>query len=546
MVFVAFIFLFLLLSVRLLHLKFSSSSLGKRAEKSQRIEEIILAPRGEIRDRNGEVLSLSLPVKSIFAETRNVKDIEKVASLLSSILSISEKRLKEKLKEEKDFVWIKRKITQEEYERVKGLNLQGVCFKDEFLRRYPEGKLACHILGFTDMDGKGLEGIELYYDSSLKGKDGKRKFLRDARGEIISTFYTSEKKPEPGHNLILSLDKKIQDIAEEEIEEGYQKFEAKAVCALVMDSESGEILALANRPNFNPNSPADFPVSSRRNRIITDLFEPGSIFKIVTAAACLQEKVIRPEETIFCENGKWKIRNHILHDHKPYKELSFSDVIIKSSNIGTVKAALLLGEEKLYRYCRLFGFGERTGIDLPGEVRGILRPVKEWSGYSITAIPIGQEVAVTPVQALAAMNVLGNGGRMVQPHLLKKVQDENGERKVIAPEISKTLCEILKGVVSEEGTAPLAEIPGYLVIGKTGTAQKVFNGHYSHSKFVASFVGIISTGKKRLAIFVMIDEPKLLHYGGLVAAPVFSKIGKRILAYLQIPPKRQNTVASSQ
>ena len=368
------------------------------------------------------------------------------------------------------------------------------------------------------------------------------------RKRILKQIKKVAERPEAGKNLILSLDKKIQNIVEEEIEQASQKFKAKAACVIVMDSENGEILALANRPNFDPNSRADFPVSSRRNRIITDFFEPGSIFKIVTAAACLQEKVISPEETIFCENGKWKVRGHILHDHKPYKEISFADVIIKSSNIGTVKAALLLGEEKLYQYCRLFGFGERAGIDLPGEVGGILRPVKEWSDYSITAIPIGQEIAVTPIQALVAMNALGNGGKIVQPHLLLEVQDENGRviksflstkrRKVINPEVSKTLCEILKDVVSEEGTAPLAEIPGYLVIGKTGTAQKVVNGHYSHSKFVASFVGIISIKKKRLAIFVMIDEPKPLYYGGLVAAPVFSKIGKRIFAYLQIPPEK--------
>ncbi|MCM8764146.1 MAG: penicillin-binding protein 2, partial [Candidatus Omnitrophica bacterium] len=331
----------------------------------------------------------------------------------------------------------------------------------------------------------------------------------------------------------------------EEIAKCWESSTPKKISAIVMDPKTGEILAMANKPDFDPNDPGRFPAEFRKNYAVTDLFEPGSIFKIVTAAAALEEGKVRANEIFNCEAGKWFVRGHILHDAHPYGSLDFRDIIIKSSNIGTVKLAMRIGEETLYRYIKKFRFGELTGIDLPGEIRGILRPIDRWSDYSITAIPIGQEVGVTCLQAIRTISVFANGGYLVRPHILKKIEPSDSLREtsfvqaesVISFAVITSLNEILAKVVSEEGTAAKARIPGYTICGKTGTGQKVENGVYSHSKFNASFIGFLPLEDPKVAILVNVDEPKGAYYGGVVAAPVFREIAWRVMQYMQVPPQ---------
>jgi cell division protein FtsI/penicillin-binding protein 2 len=314
-----------------------------------------------------------------------------------------------------------------------------------------------------------------------------------------------------------------------------------------MDPETGEILALANYPDYDPNNFSNFDLSIIRNKCVTDLFEPGSIFKIVTASAAIEENLFTPCSKIMCEYGKWFVRNHYLHDVHPYGLLTFEETVIKSSNIGTVKIAMALGEEKLYNYCKKFRFGERTGIDLPGETPGIFRPLEKWSSYSITAIPIGQEVAITSIQGIRAISVFANGGYLVKPHIIKEIKDEKGstitsymkeKEKILSDNTVNIMKEILKKVVSSEGTASEAKIDGYTICGKTGTAQKAIGETYLKGKYVSSFVGFLLSNKKNIAITVNVDEPIGAYYGGLVAAPIFKNILVRIINCYQIPPEK--------
>ena len=318
---------------------------------------------------------------------------------------------------------------------------------------------------------------------------------------------------------------------------------------VVLDADTGEVLALTNRPTYDPNQPSSFPLDARRNRAVTDFFEPGSVFKSITAAAALEEGIIRPEETIYCEQGSYSVRGRILHDAHPYATLTFREVVVKSSNIAFVKLGLRLGEERMYHYAAAFGFGKKTGIDLPGEIRGVLRPLSEWSGYSITSIPFGQEIGGTAVQCAVALAAIVNGGRIYRPYLLGWLRDEQarftpamGEttaERIISEETAATLIPILVDVASEEGTARWAAIPGYRVGGKTGTAQKVEHGRYSHTKFYSSFAGFIYSGSRKMVIFLMVDEPKGSYYGGVVAGPAFNRIGRRALLALGIPPDQK-------
>lgn len=524
----------------------------KQTAQYARIE--IPVPRGTIYDRNGRVLAMSVPYYSLYIDSWAVNHYrdkkkdplypEKLRKELISVLKMDEEEIKRKLQQR--YPLIKRELSVEEYKNLSEKKLPGTVFLPSYKRIYPGGKLACHILGFAGTDGEGLEGIELYYDSILKGEKGISLVLKDGTGDLI---YSIEKKlslPKPGKDIYLTIDSNLQYIVEEEIEHVYHKYNAASVSAIVIDYGTGEILALANKPEYDPNSPEKFSPSERRNRAVTDLFEPGSIFKIVTAAAAIEEGIVSPDDTIFCENGKWFVRNHYLRDVHPYGGLKVSEIIEKSSNIGTVKIAIKLGEKKLYDYCKKFGFGELTGIDLPGEIKGIMRPLDRWSGYSITAVPIGQEVGVTALQSIIAMAVIANGGYIIKPHILKEIRDSKSgsipwqgceNEKILSSETCEILKKILRDVTGPEGTAPLANIPGYAISGKTGTAQKTVNGYYSKDRFVASFVGFLNHKDARMLILVKVDEPKSIYYGGLVAAPVFRNILWRSLQYLDIPPE---------
>jgi len=542
--FIVFIFLF-----KIQVIDYSVYSLKDRKTKYERVKTSVC--RGTIYDRNGKILAMSVPVYSAGINTwminhlmeKNPVSVEKVKKKICAVLNINRKFLEERIK--KPYAILKENLSVEEYKKIKKEKIKCLYFVKSYRRVYPEGRHCCHILGFTDKDGNGLEGIELYYDDLLKGRKGVSLCLKDGEGNLIPSIKKVLLPPEEGKDLYLTIDSNIQYIVEDEIKKGMEEFKAKSVSAIVMNPETGEVLAMANLPDYDPNCPGEFPASFRRNRCITDLFEPGSVFKIVTATAAIEENLFSPDDEIFCENGKFFIRGHYLHDVHKYKKLSFQDVIVKSSNIGTVKIALSLGEEKLYKYCERFGFGKKTGIDLPGEIKGIFRPLERWSDYSITAVPIGQEVGITSIQGIRAMAVICNGGYLITPHILRKAVFHNGElffrssirkRKVISEKSCRIIKEALWRVVSPEGTAPLAHIEGYKIYGKTGTAQKAENGRYIPGKYYASFIGFISRGKKKVIIGVNVDEPHPFHYGGVVAGPIFKRIMWKVLQYWDIPP----------
>ncbi|MEA3560265.1 MAG: penicillin-binding transpeptidase domain-containing protein, partial [Candidatus Omnitrophota bacterium] len=410
------------------------------------------------------------------------------------------------------------------------------------------GKLASHLLGFCDLDGQGLEGLELYYDRFLKGEVGWQYALQDARGEKIPVL---EKELIPmvnGCSLILTIDEVIQYIAEKEVSEAVKKWKAVSGTIVIVEPSSGKILALANYPAFDPNSFNTADAGLRRNKAITDCFEPGSTFKIVTASAVLEEKLLTLDDKFYCEEGAYKMGSRILHDYHPYGWLTFKKIIVNSSNIGTVKVAQeFLGREGLHRYIRRFGFGEKTNVDLPGEIKGIIRNPSQWSKISISAIPMGQEVAVTALQLASAISSIANGGLLIKPSVVSEIRDENFKivrsfkpieiRRLISKEVSEKMKDILTAVI-DEGTGKLAKLTGYTAAGKTGTAQKAEPGGkgYSSKKFIASFIGFAPVKEPVIAIVVILDEPRPIHFGGFVCGPVFKKAAEKTLNYLEIKP----------
>jgi cell division protein FtsI/penicillin-binding protein 2 len=405
--------------------------------------------------------------------------------------------------------------------------------------------VASHILGFAGLDNVGLEGLELYYDKFLKGESGFALFLRDARQKKLD-LWEKMVLPRDGYDLILTIDEVIQFIAERELDKTFKAHHAKGASIVVMSAHTGAILGLANRPTFDLNDYDNVNKDQMRDRAICDLFEPGSVFKIVTASAALEEKKVSEQDRFFCENGSYKVASHILHDHRPHGWLTFREVIEQSSNIGTTKVAQILGNDILYRYIKLFGFGQKSAVDLPGEIQGMARPPGAWSKISISAIPIGQEVGVTALQLVSAISVIANGGQLMKPYILSEIRDKFGEtikknspqmiRKVISVDTANRVKSILNGVI-ENGTGKLAKLNGYSAAGKTGTAQKLeANGTYSHNKFIASFIGFAPVEDPVIAVAIVVDEPRPYYFGGVVAAPVFKNVANDVLRYLKINP----------
>lgn len=542
------VFLFFLLSLtflllRLIYLQTINYNFFLKIANEQHTVSIEIQPkRGTIFDRNMRVLSVNLNIDSVFANARQIKNKKKVAKTLSSILNINENVILKRLEQDKGFIWIKRKVMPKEASELKRLNIDGIGFVKESKRFYPNGDLACHVLGLADIDNVGLEGLELLYDRYLKGQSGWLISTQDARQKVLKSYEDEFIPPKNGFNLVLTIDEVIQHIAERELYKMYKKYNAKAASIIVMDPRSGDILALANLPAFNLNEPAKRAKEAVRDRAVNDFFEPGSVFKIVTASAALEEKVVSLDDKFYCENGEYRVGKRILHDHRPHGIMTFREVIEKSSNIGTVKVAALFGPAKMYKYMKAFGFYDKTGIDLPGEAVGMNRPPSKWSGVSMLAIPMGQEVTSTVIQLVSAVSTIANGGFVVKPRVVKEVLDENGRvikefppkavRRAISGETSSKMRSILKGVV-ESGTGKKARIEEYAAAGKTGTAQKVEpGGVYSHDRFVASFIGFAPADKPRLAIAVCVDEPRPVYYGGDVAAPVFRNVADESLKYL--------------
>lgn len=552
LVFLFFVAAFIALISRLIYVQvFKSSQFKAYALQQHSIFTEIKPQRGIIYDRNFRELALNSVSYSIFA-TNKILDREKIAQKLAPLLNLDRESLVSKLNSDKAFIWLKRKVSPEVATKIKNLHLKGIGQIKEYKRFYSNGSLACHILGFTDIDNKGLEGVELYYNSYLSGIKGWRLAQRDAkRREIICWGYKSI-LPTDGYNLVLTIDSVIQNIVERELRRAVRRYKAISATVIVMEPKSGEILALGNYPNYDLNNYSECKAEIRRNLAITDIFEPGSSFKFVTAAAALEEGRVKPEDRFFCEEGRYRIGGRILHDYKPYGELTFKEIVEHSSNIGIVKIARILGDKILYKYIKDFGFGSLTGIDLPGEVKGIVRPPAEWSKISISSIPIGQEIAVTPIQLIQAISCIANDGILVRPKIIKLIQRKDGQiiksfsarevRRVISVETAKTLKEILTGVV-ENGTGKKAKVPGYKTAGKTGTAQKAKpRGGYYKRKYYSSFVGFVPADRPVISILVVFNEPRPEYFGGRVAAPVFKKIATETLKYLKSLSPKENSL----
>ncbi|MFH1847818.1 MAG: penicillin-binding transpeptidase domain-containing protein [Candidatus Omnitrophota bacterium] len=518
---------------------------------SQHKTLITLEPRrGSIYDRNMDLLAFNIKADSLYAMPRAIPESDKgeISRQLSSILGIKRGFIAERLSRDKAFVWIARKIHDGEAKKIKDLELEGIGILEESKRCYPHSYLASHILGFAGIDNNGLEGLEMWSDKYLKGRPGFRLTTRDAKRRLLSSKDEKYLSPVDGHNIILTIDSAIQHITESCLDRAFRKYRAEAATIIVMDPNNGQILAMANRPTYDLSMYANAGPDERRNRAVSDVFEPGSVFKIILASCVLEKGVVSPDDKFFCENGKYWVGGRCLHDHKPHGTLTFRQVIEKSSNIGTVKAAKLLKEKDFFDFIKKFGFGEKTGVDMPGEVEGILSSPSKWSKTSMTAIPIGHEVAVTAVQLASAVSAAANGGTLYRPWIIKEIRDNAGVsirgfeakavREVISEGTSKTLRGILKGVV-EDGTGKAAALESYTSAGKTGTAQKINpDGTYSHAKYLASFVGFAPADDPKVTIVVCFDEPKPVYYGGVVAAPVFKEVAEEVLRYLEVSPDK--------
>src|SRR3989338_2011631 len=519
--------------------------LAQKAAAQYRATETLRAPRGTIMDRHGRPLAMSVAVPSVYANARQVTTKRELAQQLAGLVDGDSKRIHRQLQRDKGFVWVARQVNPDLTPKLLELRDSGVGTVEELKRVYPHGGLAGHVLGFVNIDHRGLEGLELAFNGMLQGQDGWRGTLRDAKGDLLIGPWTSQADPEPGHDMVLTLDAVVQQVAEEALDWGVKKYRAKGGSVVVMDPYTGALWAVANSPTYDPNDPANAPSDARRNRAVTDLFEPGSIFKIVAASALLEEHRIPPDEVIFCEEGSFHtIGRHVLHDHRPHGALSFHDVIRLSSNIGTSKAAQRLTPDELYAYIRAFGFGQKTGVDLPGEISGMIAPPSRWSGLSPFIIPIGQEVATTPMQLAVMTAVVANGGSRVRPHIVERIVSPSGDTvwapdlpapvRILSPETISPLQAMLRDVV-ESGTGQLAKIQGLTVAGKTGTAQKLEpNGRYSHSRYIASFVGFGPVPDSRFVIVVSVDEPRPTYFGGVVAAPIFKRIVEQLAGYWEL------------
>jgi cell division protein FtsI (penicillin-binding protein 3) len=503
------------------------------------------AQRGLIVDRHGAVLAASSPAESLFAHPRGVADPARVAARLAPIVGGSPAELHAALTSGRSFVWLRRRLPPPVVEAVRALREPGLGLIPEPLRLYPNRELAAHVIGFEGVDG-GLEGIERAWESTLAGTPGKAVVGRDALGREVETQDVIQ-APAPGQGVMLTIDAHLQYVAEREVDAAWRRTGARAAMAVVLDPRTGDILATAIRPTFNPNTFAEAPRDHLRNRAVTDPFEPGSTFKAILAAAALEERVVRPQDMIFAEHGQITIARTTIRDWKKYGWLSFTEVLQNSSNVGSIKVGLNLGSERYYRYMTAFGFGAPTGVGLPGESRGQLREPPRWSGLSLPTMSIGQEISVTAVQIVAAFGAIANGGRLMRPRLVRGVFDAAGRetrrlppeavRQVISRETARTLTRILTQVV-DSGTGRRAAIPGYTVAGKTGTAQKLdpATGRYSRAPGVLSFVGFAPAEDPRFVMLTLLDEPRTERWGSEAAAPMFAAIGAEILRHLGVPP----------
>src|SRR5947207_6750487 len=556
---IAFIGLFSIFSYRLIYLQAIKHDeyAGLAAEKHV-YKQHIYDDRGTMLDANSEFLAHNIPVETVIADATHLNNREATVDLVSNELGIPSTELAEKLNSGRRYVVIKREVSEHTAttlrEKLSAGNLRGIYFEHDATRIYPNGSMLCHVIGFTDFDHHGIQGVEASMEEYLHGQDGYRFIEHNRAGQEIVPYRGQERAPRDGYQVHLTVDLGLQSIVEEEIDAAMKEYSPQKATIILMRPQTGEILAIANRPNFDLNLRSEAKPEQMKNRAIIDMMEPGSTFKIVAAASVLNEHKLRPDSEVFCENGVWNYGGSPLHDHHAYGYLSVRDILIKSSNIGAAKLALTVGDQKFYEYIRRFGFGERTGIELPGEINGVIRPPQAWSKISITRIPMGHEVGVTPLQMTLAMATIANGGKLVTPRIIKSVTASDGKiissvspvvlRQVISAETAKQIGDALRGVVSDKGTAAAAAVPGFTIAGKTGTAQKVNpHGGYDHGKYVVSFVGCLTADHPEFVGFVVLDDahpstPEL-NYGGFVAGPIFSRVGEKAARYLDLEPHEE-------
>jgi cell division protein FtsI/penicillin-binding protein 2 len=536
------------IEARLVYLQvIDRADLVERAERQQMRTRPLPAKRGDILDRHGRVLATSVDADSIYAIPSAIGDqqeaVARLCSALGDCTAKERQELADRLKRQRNFAYVRRQVSPDEAKRVAASNLDGIGFVPESRRFYPNRELAAHLLGFVGVDNKGLNGIESAYDSQIRGKEGQVLVHTDARRHAFSRF---ERPPTSGSTIELTVDEYLQHVAERELRAGVAEHRAEGGAAIVMDPHTGEILAMANEPTFNPNVYREFAESARRNRAVQDLYEPGSTFKIVTASAAIEDKVLPIDALIDTSPGIIHIGKRVVDEYQGhnYGTLSFTDVIVKSSNVGAIKIGFRVGTERLSRYVDRYGFGRPVSPDFPGENPGIVWSADKWTDSALASVSMGYQIGVTPLQMIAAFSSVANGGEFVEPRVVRAVYRDGRRyavhskalRRAIEPNTAATLISIMEEVV-KRGTAKLADVPGYTVAGKTGTASKLINGHYAAAENNVSFVGFVPSRDPALAIIVVIDAPHAGgNSGGVVSAPIFKRIAEPALRYLGVAP----------
>ena len=519
----------------------------ERAANQQRSELVLTPPRGAIYDSRGRELAMSLEASSAYADPKAIADPYQAARQLAKVVGRDSKRLAQDLsKSNTSFVWVERQMDPEQAERVRALGIKGVGFTRESKRSYPQGRLAASVIGFTGVDPKGLAGVELAYEEVVAGAEVRRPILRDARRgkALYDSFSLPEAKP--GADLHLTIDSSIQYVAERELAAAIEREGAKGGSIVMLDPRSGAVLAMASYPGFDPNEYGRVGAERRRNIPLQNAYEPGSTFKLITAAAALEAGVVDPLDRFDCGNGGIDFKGKYIRDHKAFDNLSFAEIITYSSNVGAIRLGVRVGETRLYEMIRAFGFGSKTGIDLSGEGSGTVHQVAKWNKRSIAYISFGQGIAVTPLQLTNAFAAIANGGTLYRPFIVAGIDRGSGIEVPIRQEIlghpisattARTLVRMLEMVVSDErGTGRGAAISGYRVAGKTGTAEKPADGGYAAGKYVASFVGFAPARDPAVVALVVVDEPGGSRYhGGDVPAAIFSKVVRHALLRLGVP-----------
>lgn len=538
----------LIIGVRLVYLQTSQHAWLLTRARAQQQDAVETSPiRGVVLDRHGNELARSIDTDSFWAVPGQITNVEEVSSRLAPLAGIDAGTLASRLKEaqaaNRKFAWIARKLDQDQAEKIRALNIEGLYSIKEPKRQYPNGSLASHVLGFVGLDEVGLAGVERAYNEQIRGETGKVLVETDAHGRPYSSFETPSR---PGETVVLTIDRFVQDKTEQALVSAVERAHAKSGSAVVLDPHTGEILALANAPSFDPNDPRASTEQARTNQALQNIYEPGSTFKIVAYSAAIERGLAKPTDKIDCQMGSITVAGRLVHDHKPFGTLTLTEALAKSSNVAAIKLGIRVGDDSMYDFMTRFGFGCKTGVELPGETSGLVRNVKKWLPSSIGSIAIGQEVGVTPLQMAAAFGTLANDGVRIAPHLVREIRAADGslvysaqpeQHGVVSAETAQTLRHMLEEVTLS-GTAKKARLDGYTAAGKTGTAQKIDpkTRSYSKTKFIGSFVGFAPVENPAVVIIVVIDEPAGSYHGGDVAAPVFNEIAEQILPGLNVTP----------